>query len=76
MAVPLSFLQVHHTSSHSHVPAKSAERPAEEAGLYMSALDHQCNGPILRMWGRRTVTSLGLPSCDIRWGWQVALGSS
>ena len=52
----------------TNVPAKVAERPTAEAGLHKLTLYHQCSGPILLMWGRRTRAVSRLPSHDILWG--------
>lgn len=44
-----------------------------EASLHMLVFCHQCNRPILQMWGRRTGAGLGLLPHDILWGYAVTL---
>lgn len=52
------------------------ECPAAEASLHILTLYHQCNGPVLLMWGRRTGTGLGLPSHNILWDCTGSLGET
>lgn len=59
-----------------YVLAKSEECPAAEASLHMLTVYHQCNRPILLVWGRRTGADLGLPSCGILWGCAGSLGEA
>lgn len=57
MAVPWPwiFLWVHCPSSFSHMLQQSLHGlPPAEANLPMLTLYHQCNGPILVMWRRKT----------------------
>lgn len=58
----LDFLQVHHHSSLTDVPAKPAACPAADKSFHTLILEHQCNGRILLTWRRRVGTVLGLPS--------------
>lgn len=55
---------------------QSLQCSAAEESLHILILYHQCNGPVVLMWGRRTGTGLRPPSHSILWGCAGSLGEA